>query len=347
MSQSRCSSIRSFLWAAFVWATWLAPFLIVSCGVLDAQPVLHQENVNVDFHTYRAELDRISEAASRLEVHPEEIQALRDSLPKKWTVTDHGTSHEVSTARLVEDLDQCSKEPHNGSHRASVQRRIAALETEAGMIGAGLSSSDEARRKLQEILARREFRSASKNTTWFERLLEKLLQWLSRAPRTHIGRVHFSSSLGSVVVWVMIVALCLALAYGLWRVITRTRENVELNLSGGEQFHKRSREWVADALAHARRGDYRGAIRCAYWGAVFRLEELGRFTVNRTLTPREYLRLLPADHFQRPSLADLTKRFELTWYGYAIATAGDFDQVAAQLEKLGCLAPSAAATEKS
>src|SRR5260370_28175174 len=56
--------------------------------------------------------------------------------------------------------------------------------------------------------------------------------------------------------------------------------------------------------------------------------------------------MLPRDHFQRPPLADLTQRFELTWYGYAVATARDFDQVTEQLEKLGCLAPSAAATQK-
>jgi hypothetical protein len=320
--------------------------MMVCAGGLAAQPVLHRENAELDLNAYRAELDRISQAASRLEAHPEEAQALGDSLPKKWTVSDHGTKYEVSTARLAEDLDQCGKNPHSGSSRASLKRRIGALETEAGMVGPGPSSSDEARRKLAEILARREFRSASKDPSWRDRLLEKLLRWV-RFPRTRIGRFNFPPLLGRAVLWLAIIALCLALAYVLWKVITRTRENLELKLSGAEQFHKRSREWVADALAHARRGDYRSAIRCAYWAAVFRLEELGRFTVNRTLTPREYLRLLPADHFQRPSLADLTKRFELTWYGYAAATAGDFDQVTLHLEKLGCLAPSAEATKNS
>ena len=341
MSQSRLTSTRRLLWSGT-----LVVFTLVCSYGLAAQPVLHRDNADLDLNLYRAELDRLSQAASRLETHPEEAQALGESLPEKWTVADHGTKYEVSTARLVEDLDQCSKNPHSSSARASLKRRIEALETEAGMIGPEPFSSEEARRKLAEILARREFRSASKDPSWLERLLEKLLRWV-RLPRTRIGRFNFSPSLGRVVVWVVIIALCLALAYVLWKWITRTRENLELNLSGAEQFHKRSREWVADALAHARRGDYRSAIRCAYWGAVFRLEEMGRFTANRTRTPREYLRLLPADHVQRPSLADLTKRFELTWYGYAAATAGDFDQVTLHLEKLGCLAPSAEATKNS
>jgi len=319
-------------------------FVILGCGGLAGQSAL-QDNSQLDFNAYRAELDRISQAANGLEEQPEEAQALRDSLPKKWTVSDRGASYEVSTARLADDLDQLVKDPHNGSYRASLKRRIAALQAEADAFGSEASSSSDARQKLQRILGRKEFR-ATEESTWLERQLEKFASWLSSLKKPSVGHVNFSPSLGRVLVWVMITAVCLGLAFALWKSITRTRENLELNLSGGEQFHKHSREWVTDALANARRGDYRSAIRCAYWAAVFRLEELGRWAPNRTLTPREYLRQLPADHFQRPSLADLTQRFELTWYGYAVATAGDFDQVTQQLEKLGCLAPSAAATKK-
>lgn len=321
--------------------------LMVAAGHLAAQSPPQADSTQLDLNAYRAELDRVAQAASRLDAHPEEAQALRDSLPKKWIVNDHGTAYETSTAHLLEDLDQYKNDPHNGSSRASLMRRIAALQSEAGMIASDSLSSDGARQKLQEILGRREFRSAAETPTWLQRQLERFMHWLESRPRRSRGNVNFSPWIGQVLVWLMIVAVCLVLAYALWKSITRTRENLELNLSGGEQFHKRSREWVADALANARRGDYRSAIRCAYWAAVFRLEELGRWSPNRTLTPREYLRLLPADHFQRPSLADLTQRFELTWYGYAAATPGDFDQVTQQLEKLGCLAPSAAATKKS
>jgi hypothetical protein len=36
-------------------------------------------------------------------------------------------------------------------------------------------------------------------------------------------------------------------------------------------------------------------------------------------------------------LAQLTRRFELVWYGYRDATAADWDDAAQQLEILGCL----------
>src|SRR6266849_6076689 len=233
MLHSRRSSTRCFLWAP-----WLAVFVILGCGGLAGQSAL-QDNSQLDFNAYRAELDRISQAANGLEEQPEEAQALRDSLPKKWTVSDRGASYEVSTARLADDLDQLLKDPHNGSYRASLKRRIVALQAEADAFGSEVLSSSDARQKLQKILGRKEFRIAE-GSTWLERQAEKFANWWSSLKKPSVGHVNFSPSLGRVLVWVMITAVCLGLAFALWKSITRTRENLELNLSGGEQFHKRS-----------------------------------------------------------------------------------------------------------
>jgi hypothetical protein len=327
----------------FKWAGWLIILLYCS-SIVSAQTA--GEGSSIDLNAYRAQLDRLAQSVARLEEHPEEGQAVRDSLPPKWIVSDGKLGYEVSTERLAEDLEQWQKDPQKTAHLDSLQRRIQRLQAEAGAFTASPSPSSGGRQKLQQILARKEF-GAIHGPTWFDRLLARIVRWLDSLQGPKVGRIGFWPWIGRAIVWTVIVAVCLALAYVLWKWITRTQENLELNLSGGEQFHKHSREWVADALASARRGDYRTAIRCSYWAAVFRLEELGRWTPNRTRTPREYLRLLPADHFQRPPLASLTQCFELTWYGYAVATARDFDQVTQQLEKLGCLAPSAAATQKS
>lgn len=331
------------------WAPLSVALLLPLCfGTLSAQPVAQDSTTRVDLNAYRAELDRVAAAVARLDEHPEEGQVLRDSLPKKWVISDQGTTYEVSAVHLAEDLDEWQKDAQKRSHLDSLKRRIGSMQAEANAFAAEPPSFVNPREKLREILHRREFKRVQ-DFPWLDRLLERIARWLDRhrgRPRSP-GRVSFSPWVGRVMVWTIIVGICLALAFVLWKRITRTQENLELNLSGGEQFHKRSREWVADALAAARRGDYRNAVRCGYWAAVFRLEELGRWTPNRTLTPREYLRMLPADHFQRLPLADLTQRFEITWYGYAVATARDFDKVTEQLEKLGCLAASAAATQKS
>jgi Domain of unknown function (DUF4129) len=53
-------------------------------------------------------------------------------------------------------------------------------------------------------------------------------------------------------------------------------------------------------------------------------------------TPREYLRLLPSASEYRPALADLTRGFELVWYGTQPADSRAFARTMAQLEELGC-----------
>ena len=308
---------------------------------------MQTDSASLDLSTYRSELIRIGESVARLEAHPKEGTALRNSLPEKWVITDQGITYEVSSAVIAQELDEWQRDPQR-AHLDSLQRRIRRMQTEADAFSGGPPASGSAREKLNKILNHREFRK-SQDFAWLERLLDRIASWLDRhsGTRRSPGRVSFSPWIGKVLVWTIIVGICGALAFVLWKWIRRTQENLELNLSGGEQFHKQSREWVAEALTAGRRGDYRNAIRCAYWAAVLRLEELGRWTPSRTRTPREYLRMLPADHFQRSPLADLTQRFELTWYGYAVATARDFDRVTEQLEKLGCLAPSAATTQKS
>lgn len=317
------------------------------CCVSSSLYGIGESSARVDLDTYRSELVRIAGSVARLEAHPEEATALRDSIPEKWVITDQGTTYEVSSAIIAKELEEWQRDPQQRAHLDALQRRIRRMQTEADVFS-GPPASAGARKKLDEILNRKEFRK-SQDFAWLERLLERIARWIDRhGPRRRSPRsASFPTWIGRALVWTIIVGVCGALGFALWKWIRRTQENVELNLSGGEQFHKRSREWVADALAARRRGDYRDAIRCAYWAAVFRLEELGRWTPNRTRTPREYLRMLPVDHFQRSPLADLTQRFELTWYGYAVATARDFDKVTEQLEKLGCLAPSAATIQKS
>jgi hypothetical protein len=106
-------------------------------------------------------------------------------------------------------------------------------------------------------------------------------------------------------------------------------------------------EWVFAAREAAEQGDYRGAIHCAYWAGVSRLQELGALAPDRAKTPREYLGALSKSKFLQPetfivrkqALSALTTRLEKTWYGYRVATAADFHDSLAQLETLGCHLP--------
>jgi hypothetical protein len=99
---------------------------------------------------------------------------------------------------------------------------------------------------------------------------------------------------------------------------------------------KESSVWLSEANAAAARGDWREAVRLAYWCAVSFLEDQGAWRPDRARTPREYLRLLPASSDHRPGLTELTRTFELVWYGAEEADSRRFAEALAHLERMGC-----------
>src|SRR5260370_2667309 len=196
----------------FKWAFWLVVCIAFHLGAPLPPLAAQGSTANVDLIAYRAELDRLAAAVNRLERHPEEGQAIRDALPKKWIVNDQGTTYEVSTARLAEDLERWQKDPGKGS-LDSLKRRIQALQAEADAFTAGLSPSSSARQKLQQILSRKEFGSAD-GPTWLDRALGKIAQWIDRL-HLHLPsfwRAKFPSWSGWVIYFVAICGLSLCLA---------------------------------------------------------------------------------------------------------------------------------------
>ena len=77
------------------------------------------------------------------------------------------------------------------------------------------------------------------------------------------------------------------------------------------------------------------------------LEENRQLPEDRSRTPRESLRLLRRENAAYTPLSQLTRRFELTWYGYKSATSADWDDAMKQLEAIECLRSSTRAIASS
>ena len=150
--------------------------------------------------------------------------------------------------------------------------------------------------------------------------------------------------------WVVAIALALGFMTWLLRSFLNRATGATLDLKGPLRGARGSGDWAREALEASRRGDYRNAVRLAYWAGVYRLAELGFWHVDRTRTHREYLRLLPEApdaNARHSALADVTYRFERIWYGWQPASAEDFQFVMTQWEMLGCAFPSTLATGNS
>jgi hypothetical protein len=126
------------------------------------------------------------------------------------------------------------------------------------------------------------------------------------------------------------------LAYFIFRTI---RQNNRLERIMPEVLPvsaKRWRVWMREAREAAAKGQWRDAVHLGYWAGISFLEENGMWRPDGARTPREYLKLLPADSHHRSTLKELTRRLEVTWYGKEAAGPQTFSETVANLEELGC-----------
>lgn len=298
---------------------------------------------------YMAQLERLSQAAADMPSHPEKVLEVRASLPREWAVETPSSMIEVSAGRIEQSLKRWDEEKDKRKEIAQrIQADLAAMRQQALELQAapqGVSSAT-AEAKLKEVLSRREFESV-RPPSWLDEQLAKFKRWLAEMWDKLFGGLHVSKSVGSAISWTLIGFAFLVLVWVIARNLLAQSRAFGLHLQAPLRTHKSSREWANAALAAANAGDFREAIHCAYWAAVYRLDEAGVWTLDPTRTPREYLRLLKADVPQRPAMREITRNFEVVWYGAKPASAGDFRVAVNELEKLGCHLPSVAAIENS
>jgi hypothetical protein len=218
----------------------------------------------------------------------------------------------------------------------AAQDRLAREIAEAESVAAGgpAAAPDHARERemMKQVLAGRDFRGLEPPTAR-DSFLEKLSEWLNLFLAS-IAKLHASSAwVGRVIVWGIILAACVGLAWGLLQLERRWRIRLVPESDGAAAGAASARDWqlwLNDARRAAAAGQWREAIHCVYWAAISRLESRRMWPTDRARTPREYLALVSAEDPRRAGLATLTGSFERTWYGGRKAGESDY----AQAEKL-------------
>ncbi len=322
---------------------------------------------------YRAELDRaIAEVHNATLASGSEHDAAQ-AIPPAWIVEKDGQRYQIPTNWLREALDTSEKDANLRRQRLEdAGARLALLRAQAENLGQaearpGADGASAAQARLAEILRRREFRRITQQKSWIAELWERILVWLVRLLAKIFGSAERAGTVKNLILYGAIVAAFILLAWTVVRALrTLARSEAALRLSGAPPAGKTWNQWAREALAAAGRGDYREAIHAAYWAGVYRLADLGVWQLDRSLTPREYLRLLrqpaktTASRASAVTLADpetrarrvdalgaLTRTFETVWYADQPATQEDFRAAVTQLESLGCQFPSNAQTANS
>jgi hypothetical protein len=291
---------------------------------------------------YISELDRCSAVLNAPQKDPAAFRNLRATLPPSWTVADGGQTYTVPTGWLTSALVALRTDvPAGNALLASTRQRLAALRASAESLEeqSHTAGPQQARAQLDHILSAKEFQNGH-GPSWFDLLKARVYDWIGRKWDWLIGHFRHGRTIGNVIAWSLIALAALLLALWAVRASLRAGTQTDMDLGGASRPEGGWRDWLRNARAAAERGDYRAAIHAAYWAGVMRLEEVHRLPQDRARTPREALRLIRRESPEYAPLAQLTRRFELVWYGYRSATETDWSDAIEQLEKLGCLPSS-------
>ena len=269
--------------------------------------------------------------------------ALAGRTPGGVDVVDGDERVDVSAAWLIAALTAAPAKPGTWpATRAALVRRLKSIgdESESAGDASRAQSRAQARAAVETILARERIPAERRQPVARDGCRSgsgsgSRICWGGSAPGAARLAARRSSSPGQP-------RLRRSSAWGSgWRGRSPiTRAASPLGLGSGAAARPRARDLALRALAAARLGQTREAVRCAYGAALVRLEEQGVWRIDDARTPREYLPLLPGDR-QSPlrSMLDLTRRFEQIWYGNRAAVADDARRVTDHLEALGCLRP--------
>jgi Domain of unknown function (DUF4129) len=281
---------------------------------------------------YTAELDRLSTLANQAHDDSHAADAALEELHGDWKVESDGQVFDINKAAVVDQFETLKKNPD--SDTGNLLERLATMKTDAQGLQQTPTDSSSVRSALTQILARSEFHQVH-GPTWFDRLKTRIISWIVR-----LLTVAFGSSsapvVGRVFVWLLVAIAVVALAWFIYREMKRNARRETIMPEVLPVSAKKWRVWIEEAQAAAAKGLWRDAVHLAYWGGISFLEESGMWRPDQARTPREYLRLLPADSQHRTALSTLTRQLEVTWYGDRPAGAETFAETLNHLEELGC-----------
>ena len=285
------------------------------------------------FPQYLTELDHLSALANQATDDKTAADTAIDELRGDWTTTANGQFFNISTGWLTDRFENLKNDP-NVTVRDEILERLNAMKANAVAFENSPLDTAAAHQKLIGILSRSEFHQVH-GATWWDRAKVRIGLWIYRMLSKMFG-ASSAPTVGRAFVWTLVGIAVLALAYFVFRTIRQNARLETIMLEVLPVSAKQWRVWLNEARGAAAAGQWRDAVHLGYWAGISFLEESGMWRPDQARTPREYLRLLPADSQHRTTLKTLTGRLEVVWYGNQSAGPEAFSETLSNLEELGC-----------
>jgi Domain of unknown function (DUF4129) len=268
------------------------------------------------------------------------VDSIHTALPEHQTVETDGDVCNVDNSSLHKSLEDLKKLPPGEQYQKIEQITQTLKALEARIIERRTAtkpgeSKDQAKSKLESILARPEYVTEQRGPNALTRLLRDFFRWLEslfpKRRNVDPGRVDLISLIAQILVVgvalavLAYVAKVLSARFGRTRRTKRPRKK-EARIVLGERLEPEATatDLLSQAEALARRGDLRAAIRKAYIALLVELGDRKMISLAQHKTNRDYLnsvRSIPPLH---STMRGLTESFERHWYGFEETTPDDW-----------------------
>lgn len=193
------------------------------------------------------------------------------------------------------------------------------------------------RQEVVRILEREEFRAYMEEhegenplSAWLGRIWEKIKSWLPEGA--------LSDGSYQIIGWCVLVllsaCLLLLLYYAVRNVVRGMRRSRYVLVAGDEEMGMHASQLLEQAEQFAQSGAYAEAVRFRYLALLKQMEIRGWLKARPWKTNREYRMELAVQRADLvPQFEQVTARFEVVYYGRFTATADDYAQMVAVMNR--------------
>jgi hypothetical protein len=268
------------------------------------------------------------------------IESVRAAFPQTQTVESEDDVYNIDFSWLHTGLDELKVSVERPIKIKQLTETLQAIETrvaERQDPGRAVQSKDQAKSKLETILARPEYVTGARGPNALTRLLQDFVRWIqSLLPK--LPQIQPAAGgptwISQILPILTIIAALLLIAYVVKILIGRFKRSGKLKppkkpkprIVLGEQLapEETAKDLLSEAEALARQGDVRAAIRKAYIALLVELGDRKLLSLAQHKTNRDYLNALRNVPQLHSKMRGLTDSFERHWYGYAHATESEW-----------------------
>ena len=306
--------------------------IALAAGASGASKLLNYEN-----RVVRA-AEQIERIKADQEYGEEGINYIKRLLPRSEQIQFEGREVAVDNTWLYILLDSYAAEKNPQERIAKLneaESRLRALDDQLRRAEVASNEPGAGRDQIREILSRPAFQPEQESVigAFIKRMLRKVWSFLAeigsalqRLMEKVLGAGASSSWISNLLVFVVLAAVVIAVARIVRRVRVPRKKRKKTRIVLGEEIGAdgTSGELAEAALAAARAGDFRTAVRKLYVSLLYDLSERGLIELEDSATNHEYLSKVSRFNVLVPPMRYLTDRFDYVWYGMFPSTEEEF-----------------------